>query len=301
MRKAHRLGLLDGAVVAIGNAPTALLEMVRLVREEGRAAGARDRRAGRASCRRRSRRKRRIASTDAVHRRATGAKAEAPSPWPSFTRCCCSPTERGREPAPRNHGHRHRRRRVQGAHEPRHERHRRAHRVLVGRRAAARVLSRVQRRAHRPQERPRRGARTHCRARRASTTSACSRRATACSSASARWSIAKCGAEHVEVIPQPSSVAVGVRARRAQAGRRRCHVAPRSAARGIPHAAQAASPRWPCSPTTRTRRRAWPRTCSSTAKTAWTRLGVRKPRRAGRARREASRSPSCARARTSAR
>lgn len=35
MRKAHRLGKLDGAVVAIGNAPTALLETVRLVREEG--------------------------------------------------------------------------------------------------------------------------------------------------------------------------------------------------------------------------------------------------------------------------
>jgi precorrin-8X/cobalt-precorrin-8 methylmutase len=35
MRKAHRLGLLDGAVVAIGNAPTALLEVLRLVREEG--------------------------------------------------------------------------------------------------------------------------------------------------------------------------------------------------------------------------------------------------------------------------
>ena len=35
MRKAHRLGTLDGAVVAIGNAPTALLEIVRLVREEG--------------------------------------------------------------------------------------------------------------------------------------------------------------------------------------------------------------------------------------------------------------------------
>jgi precorrin-8X/cobalt-precorrin-8 methylmutase len=34
MRKAHRLGLLDNAVVAIGNAPTALLEIVRLVREE---------------------------------------------------------------------------------------------------------------------------------------------------------------------------------------------------------------------------------------------------------------------------
>jgi precorrin-8X/cobalt-precorrin-8 methylmutase len=35
MRKAHRLGVLDGALVAIGNAPTALLEVIRLVREEG--------------------------------------------------------------------------------------------------------------------------------------------------------------------------------------------------------------------------------------------------------------------------
>jgi len=35
MRKAERLGVLDGAVVAIGNAPTALLEVVRLTREEG--------------------------------------------------------------------------------------------------------------------------------------------------------------------------------------------------------------------------------------------------------------------------
>lgn len=35
MRKAHRLGLLDGAIVAIGNAPTALLELLRLVRDEG--------------------------------------------------------------------------------------------------------------------------------------------------------------------------------------------------------------------------------------------------------------------------
>jgi precorrin-8X/cobalt-precorrin-8 methylmutase len=33
--KAHRLGLLDGAIVAVGNAPTALLETVRLVREQG--------------------------------------------------------------------------------------------------------------------------------------------------------------------------------------------------------------------------------------------------------------------------
>ncbi|HMG54053.1 MAG TPA: precorrin-8X methylmutase [Kofleriaceae bacterium] len=31
MRKAHRLGVLDGAIVAIGNAPTALLEVARLV------------------------------------------------------------------------------------------------------------------------------------------------------------------------------------------------------------------------------------------------------------------------------
>jgi precorrin-8X/cobalt-precorrin-8 methylmutase len=35
MRKAHALGKLDGAVVAIGNAPTALLEVARLVAEEG--------------------------------------------------------------------------------------------------------------------------------------------------------------------------------------------------------------------------------------------------------------------------
>ena len=35
MRKAHRLGRLDGAVIGIGNAPTALLEIIRLVREEG--------------------------------------------------------------------------------------------------------------------------------------------------------------------------------------------------------------------------------------------------------------------------
>ena len=35
MRKAHRLGLIDGAVIAIGNAPTALLEVLRLVRDEG--------------------------------------------------------------------------------------------------------------------------------------------------------------------------------------------------------------------------------------------------------------------------
>lgn len=35
MRKAHRMGLLDGAIVGIGNAPTALIEVVRLVREDG--------------------------------------------------------------------------------------------------------------------------------------------------------------------------------------------------------------------------------------------------------------------------
>jgi sirohydrochlorin cobaltochelatase len=35
MRKAHREGLLDGAIVGIGNAPTALIEVVRLIREEG--------------------------------------------------------------------------------------------------------------------------------------------------------------------------------------------------------------------------------------------------------------------------
>ncbi len=35
MRKAHRLGLLDGAIVGIGNAPTALIEVVRLMKEEG--------------------------------------------------------------------------------------------------------------------------------------------------------------------------------------------------------------------------------------------------------------------------
>ena len=35
MRKAHRLGQLDEALVAIGNAPTALIELVRLIRTEG--------------------------------------------------------------------------------------------------------------------------------------------------------------------------------------------------------------------------------------------------------------------------
>jgi precorrin-8X/cobalt-precorrin-8 methylmutase len=35
MRKAHRLGLVDGAIVGIGNAPTALIELVRLIHDEG--------------------------------------------------------------------------------------------------------------------------------------------------------------------------------------------------------------------------------------------------------------------------
>ena len=35
MRKAQRQGCLDGAIVGIGNAPTALLEVLRLIREEG--------------------------------------------------------------------------------------------------------------------------------------------------------------------------------------------------------------------------------------------------------------------------
>ena len=35
MHKAQRLGKLDGAIVGIGNAPTALIELVRLIREEG--------------------------------------------------------------------------------------------------------------------------------------------------------------------------------------------------------------------------------------------------------------------------
>ena len=34
MRKAHRHGTLDGAIVGIGNAPTALIEVIRLIREE---------------------------------------------------------------------------------------------------------------------------------------------------------------------------------------------------------------------------------------------------------------------------
>ncbi len=35
MRKAHAMGLLDGGIVAVGNAPTALLEVLRMIEEEG--------------------------------------------------------------------------------------------------------------------------------------------------------------------------------------------------------------------------------------------------------------------------
>jgi precorrin-8X/cobalt-precorrin-8 methylmutase len=35
MRKAKQQGLLDGAIIGIGNAPTALLEVIRMIREEG--------------------------------------------------------------------------------------------------------------------------------------------------------------------------------------------------------------------------------------------------------------------------
>ena len=35
MRKAQHLGLLDGGIVAIGNAPTALLEVIRMIKQEG--------------------------------------------------------------------------------------------------------------------------------------------------------------------------------------------------------------------------------------------------------------------------
>ena len=35
MRKAWREGTLEGAIVGIGNAPTALYEVIRLIREEG--------------------------------------------------------------------------------------------------------------------------------------------------------------------------------------------------------------------------------------------------------------------------
>jgi precorrin-8X/cobalt-precorrin-8 methylmutase len=34
MHKAHRLGLLDGSIIAIGNAPTALLEVARLIHDQ---------------------------------------------------------------------------------------------------------------------------------------------------------------------------------------------------------------------------------------------------------------------------
>ncbi len=35
MRKAHQQGLLNGGIVAVGNAPTALLEVIRLIKEDG--------------------------------------------------------------------------------------------------------------------------------------------------------------------------------------------------------------------------------------------------------------------------
>ena len=35
MRKAHQRGLIDNAIVGIGNAPTALIEIVRLIEEDG--------------------------------------------------------------------------------------------------------------------------------------------------------------------------------------------------------------------------------------------------------------------------
>jgi len=35
MRKAHKKGLLNGSIIAIGNAPTALLEVIRLIKEQG--------------------------------------------------------------------------------------------------------------------------------------------------------------------------------------------------------------------------------------------------------------------------
>ncbi|MDQ6962584.1 MAG: precorrin-8X methylmutase [Mariprofundaceae bacterium] len=35
MRKAQKKGLLEGAIIAVGNAPTALLEVVRMIHEEG--------------------------------------------------------------------------------------------------------------------------------------------------------------------------------------------------------------------------------------------------------------------------
>ncbi len=35
MRKARAIGLLDGAIIAVGNAPTALLEVLRMIEEDG--------------------------------------------------------------------------------------------------------------------------------------------------------------------------------------------------------------------------------------------------------------------------
>jgi precorrin isomerase len=34
MRKAQRLGLLENSIVAVGNAPTALLEVIRMIKKE---------------------------------------------------------------------------------------------------------------------------------------------------------------------------------------------------------------------------------------------------------------------------
>jgi len=34
MRKAHKAGLLEGSIIAVGNAPTALLEVIRLIKED---------------------------------------------------------------------------------------------------------------------------------------------------------------------------------------------------------------------------------------------------------------------------
>jgi precorrin-8X/cobalt-precorrin-8 methylmutase len=35
MRKANKKNILDGAIVAVGNAPTALIEVVRMIKEDG--------------------------------------------------------------------------------------------------------------------------------------------------------------------------------------------------------------------------------------------------------------------------
>ena len=77
----------------------------------------------------------------------------------------------------------------------------------------------------------------------------------------------KVGGEHVEFLPAPSSVQLGLRPRRAQVGRRDGHLAARPRARGPRWRACAAPARWPSSPTTRARRagsrRTWPRTATA--------------------------------------